>query len=150
MSAGHRLGSAFHLAVATGLRRGELLGLRWSDLDLHAGRLKVAQQLMVEGGRARLKPVPDRDRRTVALPPSLRQMLVEHRKGQDAEPAGDATWVDDDLAFRAPGGGWLTPERFTRVMDELIKESRVRRITPNGLRRAGSLLAHHAPEAEHP
>ncbi|MDQ1505204.1 MAG: hypothetical protein QOD57_2931 [Actinomycetota bacterium] len=149
-SAGHRLGSAFHLAVVAGLRRGELLGLRWSDLDLHAGRLKVAQQLMVEGGRARLKPVPDRARRTVALPPSLRQMLVEHRKGQDAEPAGDATWVDDDLVFRAPGGGWLTPERFTRVMDELIKESRVRRITPNGLRRAGCLLAHHAPEAEPP
>lgn len=151
-SAGHRLGAAFHLAVAAGLRRGELLGLRWSDLDLDAGRLKVAQQLMVEHGRARLKPVPDRDRRTVALPPSLRQMFVEHRKRQDAEPAGDAARADDDLVFRAPGGGWLTPERFTRVMDDLIMESRVRRITPNGLRRAGSLLAHRAPtdEAEHP
>ncbi|MGH9282873.1 MAG: tyrosine-type recombinase/integrase [Acidimicrobiales bacterium] len=51
---GHRLGPAFHLAIAAGLRRGELLGLRWSDLDLGAGRLRVAQQLLVEGGRARL------------------------------------------------------------------------------------------------
>ena len=77
-------------------------------------------------------------------------MLAEHRNRQDTEPAGDAARVDDDLVFRAPGGGWLTPERFTRVMDDLILESRVRRITPNRLRRAGSLLAHHAPEAEHP
>lgn len=144
-SAGHRLGSAFHLAVVAGLRRGELLGLRWSDLDLDAGRLRVVQQLMVEGGRARLKPVPDRDRRTVLLPVSMMQMLVELRNRQNAESAGDAARADDDLVFRAPGGGWLTPERFTRVMDELIKASRVRRITPDGLRRAGSLLAHRAP-----
>jgi integrase len=129
-----------------------LLGLRWSDLDLDAGRLKVAQQLMVEHGRARLKPVPDRDRRTVPLPPSLMQRLVEHRDRQDAELAGDAAGADDDLVFRAPSGGWLTPERFTRVMDELIKESRVRRITSNGLRRAGPLFAHGGPpgEAESP
>jgi hypothetical protein len=107
---------------------------------------------MVEHGRARLKPVPDRDRRAVALPPSLRRMLVEHRKRQDADPAGDAARADDDLVFRAPGGGWLTPERFTRVMDDLILESRVPRITPNGLRRAGSVLANRArtSEAEHP
>jgi primosomal replication protein N len=73
------------------------------------------------------------------------QMLLEHRSRQDAELAGDAAGADDDLVFRAPGGGWLTPERFTRVMDELIKESRVRRITPNGLRRAGPMLAHRTP-----
>ena len=64
-SAGHRLRPAFHVAVAAGLRRGELLGLRWSDLDLDVGRLRIAQQLMVERGRARLKPLPERDRRTV-------------------------------------------------------------------------------------
>jgi integrase len=144
-SDGHRLASAFHLAVVAGLRRGELLGLRWSDLDLVAGRLRVAQQLMVEGGRARLKPVPARARRTVPLPPPMMRMLLEHRNRQDAELAGDAARADDDLVFRAPGGGWLTPERFTGVMDELIHESRVRRITPNGLRRAGSLLAQGPP-----
>jgi integrase len=103
-SVDHRLGSAFHLAVVAGLRRGELLGLRWSDLDLDAGRLRVVQQLMVEGGRARLKPVRDRDRRTVVLPVSMMPMLVELRNGQNAESAGDAARADDDLVFRAPGG----------------------------------------------
>ena len=139
-AAAHRLGPAFHLAVATGLRRGELLGLRWSDVDLDAGRLRVAQQLMVEGGRARLKPVPDRDRRVLLISPSLAQMLHEHRRRQDAElvvnPARDA----EDLVFRAPGGEWLTPERFTRVLERLIEQSGVPRITPNGLRQVGRLV----------
>ncbi|MGH8990855.1 MAG: tyrosine-type recombinase/integrase [Acidimicrobiia bacterium] len=83
---GHRLSPAFHLAVAAGLRRGEVLGLRWSDLDLDAGCLRVAQQLMVEGGRVRLKPVPDSERRTVALAPSLVGMLLEHRNRQQSLP----------------------------------------------------------------
>ena len=76
---GHRLGAVFDLIVLGGLRRGEVLGLRWSDLDLVAGRLRVAQQLMVEGGRARLKPVPERHRRTVGLPAGLVHLLAEHR-----------------------------------------------------------------------
>ena len=140
---GHRLSPAFHLAVVAGMRRGELLGLRWSDLDLDAGRLRVAQQLMVEGGRSRLKPVPGRDRRTVGLSPSLVRMLLEHRDRHGAEQAR-AGGEDEDLVFRAPGGERLTPERFTRVLEKLIKESGVPRITANGLRRAGPLLGHHA------
>jgi len=139
----HRLGAAFHLAVVAGLRRGELLGLRWSDLDLQRGRLRVAQQLMVERGRARLKPVPERERRTDPLPPSLVAMLLDHRHRQDDERAvNGVTSDDDDLVFRAPGGGWLTPERFARVMSDLIEQSGVPRLTPDGLRRAGLLLAH--------
>lgn len=141
---GHRLGPAFHLGVAAGLRRGELLGLRWSDLNLDTGCLQVAHQLMVEGGRARLKPVPDRDRRVVPISPSLVRMLHEHRRRQDAE-LDDTRRDGDDLVFRAPGGGWLTPERFTRVLESLIDESGVPRITPNRLRRAGPLLGGRAP-----
>lgn len=142
-AAGHRLGPAFHLAVVAGLRRGELLGLGWSDVDLDAGRLRIAQQLVVEAGRARLKSVPERDRRTVAIPPSLVEMLVEHRRRQDDERAmSGVAGVGDDLVFCAPEGGWLTPERFTRVMEDVIERTRVPRITPNGLRHTARALAH--------
>ena len=139
----HRLGPAFHLAVVARLRRGELLGLRWAELDLRSGCLRVTQQLMVEGGRARLKPVPARDRRTVALPSWLTEVLVDHRRH-----AGDRSSVvkpaGDDLVFCAPDGGWLTPERFTRVLEDLIQRSHVPRITPNGLRQ----VAHPRVSAE--
>lgn len=138
---GHRLGPAFHLAVVAGLRRGELLGLRWWDLDLGAGCLRVAQQLMVEGGRARLKPVPEPYRRSVALPPWLVEMLVEHRRREVGDRSdGVAGQYGDALVFCAPGGGWLTPERFTHVMDDLVDQSQVPRITPDGLRRAAHPL----------
>lgn len=140
-ASGHRLGPAFHLAMVAGLRRGELLGLRWSDLDLDAGRLRVAQQLMIEGGRARLKPVPGRNRRSVALPSWLVEMLVEHQRAHVVDDGSDGVRADgDELVFRAADGGWLTPERFTRVMDDLIEQSQVPRITPNGLRHAVHLL----------
>lgn len=125
---------------------GEVLGLRWSDLDLENGVVRVGQELMIERGRARLKPVPERERRTVSVPSSVVRMLLEHRHRQHDERAmnGPAPH-DDDLVFRAPGGGWLTPDRFARVMSDLIEQSRVPRITPNERRRAGPLLAHRHP-----
>ena len=142
----HRLGAAFHLAVVAGMRRGELLGLRWSDLDLETGRLRVAQQLMVEQGRARLKPVPERNRRTIPLLPLMVEMLLDYRRHQDDEQAvSGPTPNQDDLVFRAPGGGWLTPERFARVMSDLIEQSHVPPITPDGLRHAPPLLAYRDP-----
>jgi hypothetical protein len=101
---------------------------------------------MVEGGRVRLKPVPERERRTIPIPPSLVRKLLEHGHRQDDERAvSGAAPDDDDLVFRAPGGGWLTPERFARVMSDLIEQSRVPRITPDRLRNAGPLLAHRDP-----
>lgn len=138
---GHRLGAAFHLVMVAGLRRGELLGVRWSDLDVDGGRLRVAQQLMVEGGRARLKPVPERHRRNVGLPPWLCQMLAEHRRRAAADGVGGGLRPEgDDLVFCAPGGGWLTPERFERVLNDLVERSDVPRITPNDLRRVAHRL----------
>lgn len=71
-------------------------------------------------------------------------MLLEHRDRHDAEQARSGG-EDEDLVFRSPGGERLTPERFSRVMENLIEESGVPRITANGLRRAGPLLGHHAP-----
>ena len=123
--------------MVAGLRRGELLGLRWSDVDVVGGHLRVTPQLMVEGGRARLKPVPERDRRNVALPPWLIEMLVEHRRREAVDRGASRLSPEGDgLVFCASGGGWLTPERCSRVMGDLIEQSHVPRITPNALRRA--------------
>lgn len=141
-TAAHLLGPAFHLALTTGLRRGELLGLRWSDIDLDSGRVRLAQQLAVEGGRARLKPLHPGDRRVVALASPLVEMLGEHRQRQEAERvlAGDA-WRGGDLVFTTPTGGWVAPESFARVMDTLVEQSGVPRITPNSLRHTARALA---------
>lgn len=136
-AAGHRLGVAFRLVLATGLRRGEVLALRWPELDFDSGRLQVARQLVVEGGRCRLKTLdPERGPRDVLFAPDIATMLARHRRAQDGDrAAAGERWRDSDLVFTTPTGGWIPPERFAAVMDDLIRIAGVRRVTPEGLRR---------------
>lgn len=111
-------------------------------VDLDGRRLRAAQQLVVEGGRARLTPVPAAAQRTIALSPRIIGILAEHRErqGEDRVLAGDA-WHDHDLVLCTPVGGWVSPERFSRVLDDLIGQAGVPRITPDGLRRTARALA---------
>ena len=74
------------LALATGMRRGEILGLRWSDVDLDRRTLTVAQSLEQTKAGLRFKtPKTKRSRRTIALSPSLVEELQAHRARQAAE-----------------------------------------------------------------
>lgn len=71
------------LAVATGMRRGELLALRWSDVDLNAASLKVERSLEESKAKLRFKsPKTKHGRRTIILPASAVNMLRDHRKEQ--------------------------------------------------------------------
>ena len=82
----HRLGALYVLALYLGLRRGELFGLRWQDIDLGDERLEVSQNLQRVGGT--LRPVPPKtedSRRTVPLPAPCVKALRAHRENQVAE-----------------------------------------------------------------
>lgn len=136
-AARHRLGFAIRLVLATGLRRGEVLALRWSDIDFDSGRLQVARQLVIESGRCRLKTLdPEHGSRAVLLPHDIVTMLARHRRAQDGERASAGVrWRDGDLVFATPTGGWVAPDRFAAVMDDLVGTAGIRRVTPEGLRR---------------
>ncbi len=132
----HRLYAAFHLGLVTGLRRGELLGLRWTDVDLEACQLVVAQQLSVERGRPALKQLKtESSERVVTFGPGTASVLTAHRGSQGGEQAfaGDA-WQGSGLVFTTPLGGWIDPNNFSRTMDVLVDQVGVPRITPRGLR----------------
>jgi integrase len=76
------------LAAYTGLRRGEVLGLRWRDIDFDAGTLQVAQAVEIISGKVRLvEPKTERRRRVIKLPASLLPELTQHRKEQAAHAA---------------------------------------------------------------
>ncbi|WP_262391736.1 tyrosine recombinase XerC, partial [Nocardiopsis sp. CNR-923] len=67
-ASGHRLYALFHLVVMTGLRRGEVVGLRWEDVDLVKGTVRIARQLQSNrGGLVELAPKSAASRRMVAL-----------------------------------------------------------------------------------
>ena len=98
---GHRLGPLFSVALACGLRLGEACGLKWADVDLETGELRVRQQLQRVGKRLVLQELKTaKSRRTLMLPDACISALKEHRKKQLAErlKAGDR-WVDTGLVF---------------------------------------------------
>ena len=105
------LAALWRLAVLCGLRRGELLGLRWTDVDLERGVLSV-QRGLVEGrqGREFGPPKTEAGRRSVALPDSCRAALRAHRARQaEHRLAAGPAWQDHGLVFPRADGRFLPP-----------------------------------------
>jgi integrase len=85
------------LAVTTGMRRGEIFGLRWQDVDLEAARLQVTGAMAIDGqgGRHRVEPKTRRSRRLIALLPSTVAALKRRRSTQRREQlAAGSAWQD--------------------------------------------------------
>ena len=104
----------------TGLRMGELRGLRWSDIDLDAGTMRVERQLrQVNREDRRIAPPKDGEARTVHLTAEAVALLKQQRKDQAAARlAAGADWRDDeitrDLVFRRRDGWNLPQDGLTR------------------------------------
>ncbi|MDP2727158.1 MAG: site-specific integrase [Dehalococcoidia bacterium] len=98
---GDRFEALYVLALTTGLRQGEMLGLRWKDLDLEGGRLQVVATLQrTAKGLVMSEPKTSRSRRQVILTDMAREALRQHRIAQVEErlKAGPL-WEDNDLVF---------------------------------------------------
>jgi integrase len=105
------------LAATTGMRRGEVLGLRWSELDIESGRLRVTASLQ-RSGRTLLmsEPKTERSRRQVSLPPVAVEALRGHRAKQAERRliAGEA-WVDLGLVFDNGVGQHVEPSEMSKA-----------------------------------
>jgi integrase len=122
------------VAVTTGIRRGELLGLRWSDIDLKAARLMVNQSLERVQGRTVFKsPKTRTSRRTITLPSLTVEALTRHKAAQ-AEERLRLGLGKGELVFAHSNGSPFDPDSLTKAFDKLIRASGVRRITFHGLR----------------
>jgi integrase len=99
-----RLGPLYMVAVGLGLRQGELLALRWDDVNLEDGTLSVRHTRNVRTGEL-AEPKTDRSRRTLRLGSELASALREHRRRQVAERlAAGSRWVDEGYVFATPFG----------------------------------------------
>lgn len=108
---GLRYGSAIRLLLSTGMRRGEVAALKWTDVDLANGRLRVRRTVnRVDGELVTSTPKTKQARRTVPLDPSTVAMLRTHKAAQAAEQlaAGDL-WEDSGLVFATEHGGQPDP-----------------------------------------
>lgn len=138
-----RVYAAWLLVATTGMRRGEVLGLRWSDLDLDAGRLSVAQTLTVVGSKVRVsEPKTAKGRRTVALDPATVAALRGHRVRQAEERlALGPTWREHGLVFTWYDGGPIHPERFSKWFEVRAIRSGLPRIRLHDLRHSYATAA---------
>ena len=128
-----RLYPAFLLLLTTGLRKGELLALRWQDVDLKAGTLTVRRslyRLRVAPGDTRLvftEPKTEAAKRTVPLLPEMVKELKAHKTRQNEEKliCGGA-YEDNGLVFCTPTGTPLDPGNFLRKLKWLVKKAGLR------------------------
>jgi integrase len=100
------LEALYLLAIHTGLRQGELLGLKWTDVDLAARTLSVQRSLDADGTFN--PPKRNKSRRTVKLTSRAAEALKLHRKRQNEERLKAAMWEDHGLVF---------PNRVGKPMD---------------------------------
>jgi integrase len=120
---GTRLYLPIVLAVATGARRGEILGLMWSDIDLAAGTITIRRSLEQTAGNLRFKPPKTgKSRRVVPVPAFAAKALVQHRAAQDGQrKLLGAGYQEQDLVIARPDGTPVKPDRFSQEFADLIR-----------------------------
>jgi integrase len=137
-------GPLYALAATTGLRLGELLGLRWHDVNLTAGTLTVRQTLARKAGNgwALAEPKSARSRRTIPLPSTARAALTRQEQRQEAARAavGDA-WQDrDGLVFTDEVGRPCDPHRVSSAFHRAREAAGVPRVRLHDLRHTAATL----------
>lgn len=147
MARGDRYYAAYLLAVGAGLRRGEILGLRWQDVDLIQGAVTIHQSLIhTSSGNFIQDPKTAGSRRTVAISPdtveALRERLLawRHEKMLEEKVYGPGSYIGTGLIFPGEADKPLDPRSFTRSFERLSRRAGVPRIRFHDLRHTHATL----------
>jgi integrase len=139
------------LALDSGGRKSELLGLRWTDFDLTTGALRIERQLVKGGAKPEFGPTKTRTVRTLDLSEQTLVLLREHKRKQaELKLANRPHYADHGLVFAQEWehqgnstwqlGAPLSVGVIGRVLDRLVTTTKVRRITVHGLRHTSATL----------
>ena len=143
---GNRLEAAILVGLTRGLRPGEILGLRWQDLELDAAPpvMHIRQAIKREHNQLRLgEPKTPKSKRSLVLPEPALEALRQHRTRQNVERlANGDVWHDLDLVFCTEIGTLIDPSNFRREFKKLTSAAGLGDWTPYEMRHSAvSLLA---------
>ena len=138
----HRLATAYLLAATTGMRRGEVLGLRWSDVDFAARHLHVRQTILSVNYEITVgRPKTLRSERKIALDAATLRALRSHRAAQSREiDALGRGYRNQDLVFARENGDPVHPDYFSQTFDRTVKRLKLPKIRLHDLRHTHATL----------
>ena len=143
-SDGDRFYAAYVLVLVLGLRKGEVLGMCWDDLDLDAGNLDIGPQLQRVGGQLLHRETKtEGSDSTLPLPGiCITALRLRHDDQHLDRTAAGPAWHGDKLVFTTRYGTPIEPRNFNRSWDGRCAKAGVRKITVHdGRRSCGTLLA---------
>ena len=137
-----RLGMAFLLDIFTGLRRGELLGLKWEDVDFNEKQITIKrslQRVKKDGGGTELKfeeLKTDKSYRTIPIPQVIFDELIKYQEKQEVEKqiAKKVYTNKYNLIFCTSVGTPIEPRNFNRLFDKILKNAKIDHINLHALR----------------
>jgi integrase len=133
----------YHLAVTTGMRQGEIFGLKWADLHWNSGALLVQRQVQRVPGQGWrfLEPKTRSGRRTIKLGEGTLHALRLHKKEQQTRiVAAGERWQDYDLIFPSSVGTPLGPSNLRMDFNRIISEAGLPKIRFHDLRHTAASL----------
>ena len=140
--ADHRLYALYHLIAYRGLRRGEAVGLPWSNVDLESGFLTVSTQIVQLGWATEHAPPKSDSEGLVALDKGTVEAFRTHQERQRLEAVAHASvWQDTGLVFTREDGTELHPELVSRGFDRLVRDADLPPIRLHDLRHGAATMA---------
>jgi integrase len=138
----HRLFAVFYLAMLTGLRRGEILGLMWEDVDFKTATFEVKRELVdirdETTGKVYLDfqpPKTTKSQRTIPLTEDLVKVLKSHKAKQNEDKLFfGIAYHDENLVFCSEDGKRIWPRNFNRQYDNMLKRAGIAHKKPHAMR----------------
>lgn len=139
---GHRLEAMLTLALTTGMRRGELLALRWQDIDFTNRRLSIQRSVSrLPGGYRVSEPKTTSGKRSITLPPFVIVALGQHRVRQlETKLKVGPAWEEHDLVFSNSYGRFLNSASLYHLFTSVVKKAGLPHMRFHDLRHSAATL----------
>lgn len=140
---GHRLEALLIVAVTTGMRHGELLGLKWQDIDFekHSVQVRRSVSFLARHGYREKEPKTEKGRRTISLPKVVMDALKEHREHQiEGKKKAGARWHELDLVFCNADGYYMHSNNLRHIFRVLLKDAGLPTMRIHDLRHSAATI----------